>query len=214
MLVPVPKKGDLSCCDNWRGISLLDVVGEVVARILQDRLPQLAELLHESQCDFRNKCGCSDMIFVVWQLVEKSWEHQAKMLCICIDLRKAYDSVPRAALWQALGKLGVPDSTIELIKSLHQETRAKLRVDGALLDEMNISNRLRQGCCLTPVLFKVYACVLVERWTARIQRIDGIGVHLKYKHDRKLFQRYTHNAEETRLNELQFADDAALLTTT
>jgi len=26
-LVPVPKKGDLSSCDNWSGISLLDVVG-------------------------------------------------------------------------------------------------------------------------------------------------------------------------------------------
>ena len=79
---------------------------------------------------------------------------------------------------------------------------------------MNISNGLRQGCCLVPVLFKVYACLLVERWTARIQRIDGIGLHFEYKHNGKPFQRYTHNSEETRLNELQFADDAALLTTT
>ena len=31
VLVPIPKKGDLSNCDNWRGISLLDVVGKVVA---------------------------------------------------------------------------------------------------------------------------------------------------------------------------------------
>ena len=27
-LIPIPKKGDLSQCDNWRGISLLDVFGE------------------------------------------------------------------------------------------------------------------------------------------------------------------------------------------
>ena len=26
LLVPVPKQGDLSLCDNWKGISLLDVV--------------------------------------------------------------------------------------------------------------------------------------------------------------------------------------------
>jgi len=25
LIVPVPKKGDLLSCDNWRGISLLDV---------------------------------------------------------------------------------------------------------------------------------------------------------------------------------------------
>ena len=34
VLVPIPKKGDLRNCDNWRGIALLDVVGKVMARIL------------------------------------------------------------------------------------------------------------------------------------------------------------------------------------
>ena len=32
ILVPIPKKGNLRNCDNWRGIALLDVVGKVVAR--------------------------------------------------------------------------------------------------------------------------------------------------------------------------------------
>ena len=63
VLIPIPKKGDLSKCDNWRGISLLDVVGKVIARILQDRLQKLAEdELPESQCGFRKGRGCSDMI--------------------------------------------------------------------------------------------------------------------------------------------------------
>ena len=35
---------------------------------------------------------------------------------------------------------------------------------------------------MAPVLFNLYASLLVERWTARTQRIDGIGVQLKYKH--------------------------------
>ena len=38
ILVPIPKKGDLKICDNWRGIALLEVVGKMVARIIQDRL--------------------------------------------------------------------------------------------------------------------------------------------------------------------------------
>jgi hypothetical protein len=32
VLIPIPKKGDLSSCDNWRGISLY-VVEKVSARI-------------------------------------------------------------------------------------------------------------------------------------------------------------------------------------
>ena len=35
LLVPIPKKGDLSVCDNWRGISLLDVMGKLFARVLK-----------------------------------------------------------------------------------------------------------------------------------------------------------------------------------
>ena len=30
LIVPVPKKGTIKSCDNWREISLLDVVGKVM----------------------------------------------------------------------------------------------------------------------------------------------------------------------------------------
>ena len=117
VLISIPKKRDLSNCDNWRGISLLDVVGKVTARILQDHLQQLAEEeLPEYQCGFHKDRGCPDMIFAVRQLVVKSWEHQSKTFFFFIDLRKAYDSVPCEALWQVLAKLGIPDPTIQLIK--------------------------------------------------------------------------------------------------
>ena len=48
------------------------------------------------------------MIFTVRQLVEKSWAHMTKSFVTFIDLKKAYDSVPRNVMWLALGKLGVP----------------------------------------------------------------------------------------------------------
>ena len=40
----------MKCCDNWRGISLLDVVGKLFARILKERLEKIADrVLPESQ---------------------------------------------------------------------------------------------------------------------------------------------------------------------
>ena len=36
LIVPVPKEGDFKLCDNWREISLLDVVGKVLGRIIVD----------------------------------------------------------------------------------------------------------------------------------------------------------------------------------
>ena len=109
VLVPLLKKGDLSRCDNWRGISLLDMVGKVVVRILQDRLQKLGEdELPLSQCSFRKGRSCMNMIFSVRRLLEKSLEHRAKLVFSFIDLGKAYDSVPSAVMWLELEKVKSP----------------------------------------------------------------------------------------------------------
>ena len=71
LLVPVPKKGDLSCCDNWKGISLLDVMGKLSARVLNNRLQLVVEeTVSDFQCGFRASRSCVDMMFCVRQLVE------------------------------------------------------------------------------------------------------------------------------------------------
>ena len=83
---------------NWRGISLLDVAGKVLARILKEQLNSIAErVLPESQCGFREERGCADMIFAATQLIE-SREHDDPLFILFIDPKKVYDSVPRDAL--------------------------------------------------------------------------------------------------------------------
>ena len=106
VLVPVPKKGDLTVCDNWRGISLLDVVGKLFAKIIQKRLQGVVEeVVPDSQCGFRKGRGYTDMIFYARQLVEKAREHNTKVFMLFVNLRKAYDSIHRQALWLVLQKL-------------------------------------------------------------------------------------------------------------
>ena len=41
--------------------------------------------------------------------------------------------------------------------------------------------------------------------------VDGVGLTVRYKHDGKLFRRYTRNVHERKITECQFADDMALL---
>lgn len=35
ILIPIPKKGNLRLCDNWRSIALLNIVGKLISRIFQ-----------------------------------------------------------------------------------------------------------------------------------------------------------------------------------
>ena len=78
---------------------------------------------------FRRGCGCADMIFTITQLTEKAIEHCAKQYLVFVDLKKAYDSVLREALWVALRKLCIPNHLIDIVRSFHDNMKAKLRVD-------------------------------------------------------------------------------------
>ena len=79
MIVLIHKMGNLCSFDNWCGITLMEVVGKVVARVVQGRLQSLADrLLPESQCGFHGGRGCTDMTFVVRKLVEKALEHRTR----------------------------------------------------------------------------------------------------------------------------------------
>ena len=219
LLVPIPKKGDLSRCDNWRGIALLEVVGKLAARIMQNRLQGIAEAeLPESQCGFRRHRGCADAIFSVRQLVEKSYEHRSKLFCVFVDLRKAYDSVPREALWQALLRLGVPPPTVAIIKSFHTDMSACVRVAGGCTDPISVKNGLRQGCVMAPVLFNLYFGLVIERWRSLlVERGIESGVDFSFTIDGQLFPRVTRrrpHSESGHADDFEFADDAVLLATT
>ena len=61
------------------------------------------------------------------QLLEKTREHQDALFTLFVDLRKAYDSVPREALWQVLDKCGVPPRMLNIVKSLHEGMQVEVR---------------------------------------------------------------------------------------
>ncbi|XP_022093240.1 uncharacterized protein LOC110980661 [Acanthaster planci] len=86
-------KGDRSDCNNYRGISLLSIMGKAFARVALKRLQQLADRVYpESQCGFRAQRSTIDMIFTGRQLQEKCREQKQALYIAFIDLTKAFDS--------------------------------------------------------------------------------------------------------------------------
>jgi len=66
-------------------------------------------------------------------------------------------------MWMALRKLGVPEATVDLIKSFHVGMKAKIRLDGSLLEQIDVCNGLRPGCYMAPVLFNRFTCLVMEQ---------------------------------------------------
>ena len=97
-----------------------------------------------------NLAGVVWMIFCGRQLMEKAIGHNTIVFMLCINLHKAYDSIPQDALWRVLAKYGVPPSMLSVIHSLHDGMKAEVTVDGQVAPDFEVCNGLRQGCVIGP----------------------------------------------------------------
>ena len=113
-----------------------------------------------------------------------------------------------------LRKFGVPENLVNIINSFHNNMHARIRVDGELLEEIDVENGLHQGCTLAPTLFNLYACAMAERWVDRVNNIDGVGTYVSYKLDKQLFRQSVRGACEMVFFKGEFVDDVAQLATT
>ena len=131
IIVPIYKKGSRDECGNYRGISLLSVVGKIYARVVCDRLRVLTDaVLMDEQGGFRVHRGCVDQIFAVRQVIEKVIEKDKVAYAAFVDLEKAYDSVSRSKLWVALKDYGVKGQLLAAVQSFYEEGWARVRVAG------------------------------------------------------------------------------------
>ena len=127
IIVPIYKKGSRAECSNYRGISLLSVVGKIYARVVCDRLRLITDaVLMDEQGGFRVRRGCVDQIFAVRQVTEKVIEKDKVVYAAFVDLEKAYDSVSWSKLWVALRDYGVKGKLLAAVQSLYEEGQARV----------------------------------------------------------------------------------------
>ena len=94
-----------------------------------------------------------DHIFCIRQILEKKLEYNEEVHQLFIDFKKAYDSVRRDVLYKILIQFGIPKKLVRLTKMSLSETYSRVRVGKNVSDRFPISNGLRQGDALKPLLF-------------------------------------------------------------
>nr|KAG5700724.1 hypothetical protein BaRGS_029089 [Batillaria attramentaria] len=193
IVIKLPKKGDLRDCSNYRGIMLLSVPGKVLNRILLERIREAVDpMLRDQQAGFRRNRSCADQIASLRIIVEQSLEWNSPLYINFIDYEKAFDSVDREALWKLLRHYGVPGKIISLIQCTYQDMSCRIAHAGQLSESFEVKTEVRQGCLLSPFLFLLVIDWIMKTTTAG--RKNGLQWTLW-----------------TQLDDLDFADDLALL---
>nr|VZI39179.1 unnamed protein product [Spirometra erinaceieuropaei] len=191
ILVPILKKGDKTRCENYRGISLIDVAAKIFAIVLLRRFQAVRDSrTRPNQAGFRAGRGCADLIFTLRRILEFRHSYQQPTAICFVDFAATFDSVHRESLWRIMALDGVPAKIIAMIKAYYRSTTARVLVRNNLSQPFGIRSGVRQGCILSPILFN-YA---IDWILGRALR-DSDGVEFAPGH---------------RLTDLDYADDIAL----
>ena len=209
-------KGERSDCNNYRGISLLSIVGKVFARVILIRLQKLAERIYpESQYGVRAERSTIDMVFSLRQLQEKCREQHMPLYIAFIDLTKAFDLVSRDGLFKVLPKIGCPPKLQSMIASFHTDTKGTVQSNGSSSEPFEIRRGVKQGCVLAPTLFGIFFGLLLKH---AFDTTTTEGIYLRTRSDGRLFNLARLRAKTTvrkvLIRDMLFADDAAVATHT
>ena len=92
VFIPIPKKGSVKECSNYRTSALISHTSKVMLQILQTRLQQCVNReLPDVRAGFRKDRGTRDQVANICCIIKKAREFQ-KNICFCfIDYAKAFD---------------------------------------------------------------------------------------------------------------------------
>ena len=159
LIVNIFKKGDREDPGNYRGITLLSVVGKVFCKIINNRLVQCLDkegALHEGQAGFRLNRGCMDNVYTLNEIVQGRLRENKKTYAFFLDVQKAYDTVWHDGLWYKLWDMGVKGRMWRVIKKMYMSSRSAVLLEGEKSDSFNVDQGVAQGCSLSPILFSVF----------------------------------------------------------
>ncbi|KAJ8715501.1 hypothetical protein PYW07_009983 [Mythimna separata] len=165
LIIPVYKgKGSVQDCSNYRGIKIMCHTMKLFERIIDTRLRSECTI-SECQYDFRAGNSTMDAVFALRTLSEAYRERRRALYMAFLDLQKAFDCIPRQAIWWALRFKGVPEAYIDIIRDMYRDSVSSVQTAVGESNIFPISVGVHQGSALSPFLFNVVLDVV----TANIQ---------------------------------------------
>lgn len=135
------KKGDKSDVNNYRGITRVSCFGKLFTTVLNKRINDWCEnnnILSDSEFGFRKGRSTVDATFILHGIVEKILGENKRIYAGFVDLRKAFDSTNRNALWLKLYNLDISGKMLRIIRSMYTIVKSSVKHCGQFSELMDM----------------------------------------------------------------------------
>ena len=157
VLFPIYKSGNRNDINNYRGISLLCILGKIFESIVTDELFQSFKyhLMPEQHGFFKGRSTVTNLAIYQSYIVQ-NLEEGYQVDAIYTDISKAFDSVCHKILIHKLKIWGVQDPYLAWISSYLSDRRQCVKLCGAVSEQFYVPSGVPQGSHLGPILFLIF----------------------------------------------------------
>src|SRR6478609_4757811 len=166
-------------CSDHRTVSLISQASKILLNILTNRIEAKArDFIRRNQFGFRKGCGTRDAIGVMRMICERSLEFGNNVHICFVDFEKAFDRVNWEKMLKVLQSIGVDCRDRRMIRELYMNQVAVVRIAGGESDSGIIGRGVRQGCPLSPLLFSIYAEMMMKVALENVEEGVRVGGEL------------------------------------
>ena len=158
-VTPLHKSGAKDNPQNYRPISVLPVVSNVLERLIHKQLASYFDehgLLCMSQSGFRRKHSPETAVTYFADEILMNMDKGEVTGSVFIDLAKAFDTVDHEILISKLKYYGVCDESLPWFENYLSRRKQLVCIDSQSSEELENTSGVTQGSILGPLLFIVY----------------------------------------------------------
>lgn len=195
-VVLIPKRENPTKVNDFRPISLIGCLYNVLAKVLANLLKKVIHLLiPDCQSAFVKGRQILDGILIANELVDDTKRTKNGVAFFKVDFEKAYDSMCWSFLDFMMGKMGFNERWRSWIREYISTASISVLVNGSPTEEFRVGRGLRQGDPLSLFLFLIVA----EGLNMMFKEATSLGLYVGYKVD------------GVQVSHLQFADDTLII---
>ena len=201
-IVLIPKNSNAATVQQYRPISLCNVLYKIISKLLANRLKRvLYKIVSPWQTEFVPERIIQENTFIAQEIMYEMRKKKGKSpwMGLKIDMEKAYDRLEWEFLHKVMKCFGFPEVWIQWVLQCITTPTFSILINGAPYRFFKSKRGLRQGDPLSPFLF-VLAGEVLSRMIGRASlndRIKGVKLsrdsepitHLQFANDQFLFAR-------------------------